>query len=65
MMTPRPIRPFDGLPASDGNHFFRAYDQMTTGMSAEIKIYGFNLHLEEPTADWFGVTGVRLKAEND
>jgi len=38
MMTPRPIRPFDGLPVSDGNHFLRAYEQMTTGISADIKM---------------------------
>jgi len=65
LMAPRPIRSFDGLPASDANHFLRAYERMTTGMSAEMKKNGFSQHLEGPAADWFDVIETRLKAEND
>jgi len=55
MMTPRRIRPFNGLLASDGNLFLKAYEQITTGMSDEIKYNGFSQHLEGPAADWFGL----------
>jgi len=65
LLSGRPVRSFDGIPASDAGNFMRSYERYTAGMSQEYKKLNFGQYLEGAAQDWFDALECKLKQEEE